>query len=113
MARKRSQPLYPYLLPWNELPRDLLGRLFNIHSDEEWANVDYIVVNEDGLKFPVMRGEEAMGASMSHRVIQNPAKVKDLDELYDAFEVNKGTNVKYVIMSNPQTHTTTSGMTLQ
>ena len=51
---------------------------------------------------------------MSHRVIQNPAKVKDLDELYDAFEVNKGTNVKYVIMSNnPQTYATTSGMTLQ
>ena len=43
----------------------------------------------------------------------NPAKVKDLEELYDAFEVNKGTNVKYVVMCNPGGHASPQDMTLQ
>ena len=65
--------------------------------------MSHIVVNEDTLKFPVMTaGEDASGA-MAHRFIQNPARVSDLEEIYDALEVNKGSNVKYVMICNPCT----------
>ena len=42
----------------------------------------------------------------------NPAKIENLDDLYDSFEVNKGTNVKYVMMCNPGGHKSPSDMTL-
>lgn len=43
----------------------------------------------------------------------NPAKINDLDELYDAFEVNKNSNVKYLIMVNPRNHSSPADMSLQ
>lgn len=33
--------------------------------------------------------------------MQNPQYIYDLDELYDALEINKGTNIKYVVICNP------------
>jgi len=43
----------------------------------------------------------------------NPAKIDNLDELYDAFEVNKDSNVKYLIIVNPRNHQSPSDMSLQ
>lgn len=34
----------------------------------------------------------------------NPAKFDNLDDIYDAFEVNKGNNVKYVMICNSETN---------
>jgi hypothetical protein len=113
LARKRSQPLYAYKVNWEELPQDLLGKVFNIHSLEDWSQISHIVVNEDGLKIPVTLAEGETTGAMAHRFISNPAKVRDLEEVYDAFEVNKGSNVKYVMVCNPGGHSSPSEMTLQ
>jgi hypothetical protein len=43
----------------------------------------------------------------------NPSKVENLDEFYDALEVNKGSNVKYVVICNPRNHKSPADMTLQ
>jgi hypothetical protein len=44
----------------------------------------------------------------------NPAKINDLDELYDAFDVNKNSNVKYLIMvNNPRNRSSPADMSLQ
>jgi len=53
VARKKSQPLFPYKLNWQEIPQEVLGKVFNIHSPEEWAQISHLVINEDTLKFPV------------------------------------------------------------
>ena len=50
---------------------------------------------------------------MAHRFISNPAKVRDLEEVYDALEVNKGSNVKYLMICNPGGNSSPSEMTLQ
>jgi hypothetical protein len=104
VARKKSQPLFAYKLNIQDIPLEILGQQFNIHDLEEWEKISHIVINEDGMKFPVQLDDSEGMASIAHRFIQNPAKVEDLDELYDAFEVNKGTNVKYVLICNPGNH---------
>ena len=47
---------------------------------------------------PVYKDESS---AISYKFIQNPQPIKDIDELYDAFDVNKGTNIKYVIIFSP------------
>ena len=42
----------------------------------------------------------------------NPQKVNDLDELYDAFEVNKDTCTKYFLICNAD-HKSPKDMTFQ
>ena len=69
MARKRSQPLYPYKLNWKEVPQEVLGKVSNIHDKEEWEKVSHIVVNEDGLKIPVTIDEEDISSSVAYRFI--------------------------------------------
>jgi hypothetical protein len=120
LARKKSQPLYPYRLylsdfldPSSGQPHPVLARAFNLYEGEEWARVGHIVVNEDGLKMPVPRdGSEEEAASVAFRMVLNPARVGDLDELYDALSVNQGSNVKYVVMCNPGERSNASEMTL-
>ena len=65
---------------------------------EDWKDVSHIVVNEDGMKMPVTPDE---GGAIAYKFVMNPTKIDNLDDLYDAFEVNKGSNIKYVIMCNP------------
>ena len=69
-----------------------------------------MVVNEDGIKIPVISNEEA---AITFKFIMNPTKINDLDELYDAFDVNRGNNVKYLIICNPSNFKSPSEMTLQ
>jgi hypothetical protein len=64
-------------------------------------------VNEDGLKMPGAQG------AIAYKFLMNPARVDNLDDLYDAFEVNRGTNVKYFVMCNPGGLASPSDMTLQ
>jgi signal-transduction protein with cAMP-binding, CBS, and nucleotidyltransferase domain len=85
--------------------------VFNIHSDEEWNGIGEIVVNEDGMKMPIARGDSE--ASIVYKFMMNPSKIDNLDDLYDAFEVNKNSNVKYVVMCNPGENKSPSDMTLQ
>lgn len=50
------------------------------------------------MKLPV----EKNGANaISYKFIMNPQKINDLDEFYDALDVNKGTNTKYLVICNP------------
>lgn len=56
--------------------------------------------------------DDASGA-VAFKFVMNPAKIQDLDELYDALEVNKGSNVKYVVICNPGNHLSPADMTLQ
>lgn len=48
---------------------------------------------------PIYKQDDAAG--IAFKFVMNPAKIKDLDELYDALEVNRGINVKYVVICNP------------
>ncbi len=50
------------------------------------------------MKMPVTPDE---GGAIAYKFVMNPTKIDNLDDLYDAFEVNKGSNIKYVIMCNP------------
>ena len=76
--------------------------MFNINGTDasEWDEISHIVVNEDGLKMPVS-SDGGEGGAIAFKFVINPTKVDNLDDLYDALEVNKGTNVKYVMMCNP------------
>jgi len=47
----------------------VLGKTFNIHSPEEWAQVSHIIVNEDGLKIPVSLKDDEISAAMAYRFI--------------------------------------------
>lgn len=67
-----------------------------------------MVVNEDGMKLAVTGVEDAI----AYKFVSNPTKIADLDELYDALEVNKGTNVKYLVICNPGGQGKASDMTL-
>lgn len=67
-------------------------------SYEELRDYQYILVNENSMKLPV----EKNGANaISYKFIMNPQKINDLDEFYDALDVNKGTNTKYLVICNP------------
>ena len=128
VARKKSQPVFPYKLRLSDFVQGekvsggdtiegqrfhpALAKAFNIHGGaEEWSTISHIVVNEDGLKMPVsFSGEES---AIAFKFVMNPTKIENLDDLYDSFEVNKGTNVKYVMMCNPGGHKSPSDMTLQ
>ena len=59
------------------------------------------MVNEDGLKMPVGMQDDQSG-TIAFKFVMNPARVDNLDEFYDAFDVNKGSNVKYVVVCNPR-----------
>jgi hypothetical protein len=107
LARKKSQPLFPYRLQWRDISPEILGKAFNV---DDWDQVSHIVVNEDGLKIPVMKGDES--GAIAFKFMMNPAKINDLDELYDAFDANKGSNVKYVVICNPGNHSSPADMTL-
>jgi hypothetical protein len=63
------------------------------------------------MKMPIVRGE--CEASIVYKFMMNPSKIDNLDDLYDAFEVNKNSNVKYVVMCNPGENKSPSDMTLQ
>ena len=73
--------------------------------------VKYIVVNEDGMKMPVTHSDEE--GAIAFKFLLNPTKIADLDELYDALEINRDTNVKYVVICNPCNQSTPADMTLQ
>lgn len=113
--------MYPFRLNYEELLQSeeglkVLGQVFGIHGGkDEWDTISHIVVNEDGLKMPVPRDESQNDASgaIAFKFVMNPAKIEDLDELYDAFEVNKGSNVKYLVMVNTRDHQNPSQMSLQ
>lgn len=62
--------------------------------------ISFITINEDKVKFPVFKGDE-VSRNIALKIIQNPSRVGDLEELYDIFEVNKGSNVKYLLCYNP------------
>jgi hypothetical protein len=79
---------------------------------DTWSAISHIVVNEDGMKLPVFMGEEADNGAIAFKFLQNPTKIDNLDDLYDAFEVNKGSNVKYLVISNPGGHASPADMTL-
>lgn len=57
-------------------------------------------MNEDHLKFPIMKNDQS-GISIAFKIIQNPSRINDVDDLYEAFEVNSDSNVKYFVMFNP------------
>lgn len=104
LARKKSQPLFAYRLRINDFVNDgqvhpALIKTFNLATLEEWDDVSHIVVNEDGLKLPITKAESNESA-IAFKFVMNPAKVDNLDDIYDALEVNKGNNVKYVIICN-------------
>lgn len=91
----------------------VLGKAFNLgDSGDTWGAVSQIVVNEDGMKLPVFTGEDDNGA-IAFKFLQNPTKIDNLDDLYDAFEVNKGSNVKYILICNPGGHVTPGDMSIQ
>ena len=53
---------------------------------------------------PVPRHSDDQNGAIAFKFVMNPGKVSDLDELYDALDVNKGSNVKYVLIYNPRNH---------
>ena len=61
------------------------------------------MVNEDGLKMPVLHQSDENGA-IAFKFVMNPAKIDNVDDLYDAFDVNKDSNVKYLIIVNTRNH---------
>ena len=90
---------------------NVLAKTFNLHGGlEEWKGVSYIVVNEDGLKMPAFHGD---GSAIPFKFLMNPTKIDNLDDLFDALEVNRGNNVKYVMICNPGTHKSPADMTIQ
>ena len=109
LSRKKSQPLFAFKLNYQQILEteeglQALGQVFGIHGKEEWDTISHIVVNEDGLKMPVPRHSDDQNGAIAFKFVMNPAKVSDLDELYDALDVNKGSNVKYVLIYNPRNH---------
>jgi hypothetical protein len=68
------------------------------------------VINEDGMKMPVFRGDDS--GAIAFKFLQNPTKIDNLDDLYDAFEVNMGTNVKYLLICNPGWQASPADLTL-
>ena len=136
LARKKSQPLFPYKLRLTDflLPTTattdsntsdsiepaasqldpVLARMFNVHGGvEEWRTLSHFVVNEDGLKMPVSAADAQGEGAIGFKFVMNPTKIDNLDDLYDAFEVNKGSNVKYLLICNPGGHSSPADMTLQ
>ncbi|TNV85361.1 hypothetical protein FGO68_gene3696 [Halteria grandinella] len=124
LSRKKSQPLFAFKLRLSdfiqpqtnadsiepsETLNSVLGKAFNISDVETWREIRHIVVNEDGMKMPVFDD----GGAIAFKFLQNPTKIDNLDDLYDAFEVNKGTNVKYLLICNPGTHASPADMSLQ
>eukprot|EP00347_Sterkiella_histriomuscorum_P001728 403370913 len=118
LVRKKNQPLYAhriYLSDFMQQEGDFqkcLSRVLNIESPEDFSQIDYILVNEDKLKIPVYKGDEATQA-VGYKFLMNPTTINNLDDLFDAFEVNKGTNVKYVIICNPKNWKSPKDMTIQ
>ena len=62
------------------------------------------------MKMPVSNEIEA---AISFRFMLNPTRIDNLDDLYDVFEANKGTNVKYFVMYNSNDHKKPADMNLQ
>lgn len=88
--------------------------MFNMHGGmDEWREISHIVVNEDGLKMPVSIADSHGEGAIGFKFVMNPTKIDNLDDLYDAFEVNKGSNVKYMLICNPGGHASPADMTLQ
>ena len=87
----------------------IFAKAFNI----QWAELkilECIVVNENKMKLPIFQDDPSR--SIAYKFLLNPTKIDNLDDLYDAFELNKGTNVKYLIISNPSKNQSVQTFTL-
>lgn len=72
---------------------DLLQKQFQL-SPDELCDVDYILVNEDGLKMPMPKSARDIGIAI--KFIQNPVQIGTREELYDLLDENRGNSTKYV-----------------
>lgn len=70
-----------------------------------------MIVNEDKMKLPIIKGDHTSSA-IAFKFVMNPTRIDNLDDLYDAFEVNIGNNIKYVLIYNPVNHKRAIEMTL-
>ena len=105
IARKKSEPLYVYriyLQDFDSSPQ-ILASHFHIPSLSALAEYESIVINGDGMKLPILPRDKDQGvsAAIAYKFLLNPTRIDSVDDLYEAFDVNKGTNVKYVLVYNP------------
>ena len=91
----------------------VLLKQFQIGGLSDFREISYIIVNENRIKFPVYKNAEAVDHSIAYKFVMNPVRINDLDELYDALDVNKGQNIKYLIMINTGDVRNPSDMSLQ
>ena len=77
----------------------ILNKNFNLSGEDEFKEVSHILINEDGMKIPIHKNDSTSSA-IGFKFVTNPTPIDNLDDLFDAFEINKDTNVKYVVIFN-------------
>ncbi|CDW83935.1 UNKNOWN [Stylonychia lemnae] len=117
LARKKTQPVYGYRLYLSDYIKDdkdmaILNKVLNVSGKEEFEEVAHVLVNEDRMKMPVYK-RDATSQAIGFKFIMNPTAIDNIDDLFEALEANKGSNVKYVIMLNTKQWSTPRDMTVQ
>lgn len=86
---------------FSEEDEPILKAFLNIDGGiAELKNTDYVLVNENKMKFSVGSSGDDTYPAIAYKFIQNPQKIQNLDELFDVLEINRGTNTKYFIILN-------------
>jgi hypothetical protein len=89
----------------------ILNKILNVQGEDDFKEIAHVLINEDGMKMPIFRNDNTSSA-IGFKFIINPTAIDNLDDLFDAFEANKDTNVKYVVMYNNKEWNSPKKMTL-
>ena len=89
----------------------VLNRVLNISGEDEFKEVAHVLINEDGMKMPILLNDSTSSA-IGFKFVMNPTAIDNMDDLFEVFEVNKGSNVKYVVMHNNKEWKSPKRMTL-